>query len=66
MGMQTSGGGGMMSGLGGAMATGAAMGVGSAVAHQAINSVMGGGSRSHDNQPQQAPPQENYQQQQYA
>ena len=66
--MQTSSGGGMMSGLGGAMATGAAMGVGSAVAHQAINSMMGGGSRSHDSQPQaqqQAPPQD-YQQYQYA
>ena len=33
-----------MSGLGGALATGAAMGVGSEIAHQAIRGVMGSGS----------------------
>ena len=33
-----------MSGLGGAMATGMAFGVGSAVAHQAVKGVMGSGS----------------------
>ena len=37
------GGGGMMSGLGGALATGAAMGVGSEIAHRAIGGMMGGG-----------------------
>ena len=37
------GGGGMMSGLGGALATGAAMGVGSEVAHRAIGGMFGGG-----------------------
>merc|ERR1712048_164934 len=35
-------GGGMMSGLGEAVMTGMAMGAGSAVAHSAINSVLGG------------------------
>lgn len=43
-------GGGMMSGLGGAMATGMAMGVGSEVAHQAIRGIMGSGSSNHGNQ----------------
>lgn len=39
-------GGGMMSGLGGMVMQGMAMGTGSAIAHQAINSMMGGGSSS--------------------
>jgi len=34
----------MMSGLGGALATGAALGVGSAVGHAVVGSMMGGGS----------------------
>merc|ERR1719343_1545519 len=42
-----SGGGGMLSGLGGMVAQGMAMGTGSALAHQAVNSLMGGGSSSH-------------------
>ncbi len=58
-------------GLGGALATGMAMGTGSAIAHHAIGSIMGSGS-SHGNAPaqqqqvqgapvqyaQQAPPQQ--------
>jgi hypothetical protein len=52
----------MMSGLGGAMATGMAMGVGSEVAHQAIRGIMGSGSSNHGNQApvqqQQAPMQQ--------
>ncbi len=36
--------GGMMSGLGGALATGMAVGAGSEIAHQAIRGIMGGGS----------------------
>lgn len=47
-----------MSGLGGALATGMAMGAGSEIAHQAIRGIMGSGSSGHG----QAPPQ----QQQYA
>jgi hypothetical protein len=46
----------MMSGLGGALATGAAMGVGSEVAHQAIRGIMGSGSGGHHPPPQQYPP----------
>jgi len=45
--------GGMMSGLGGALATGMAMGAGSEIAHQAIRGVMGSGSSSHGGQPAQ-------------
>ena len=52
----SSGGPSMMGSLGGAMAMGAAAGVGSAVAHQAINSVMGGGSHAQQ-APQQVAPQ---------
>jgi hypothetical protein len=43
----------MMSGLGGALATGMAMGAGSEIAHQAIRGVMGSGSSSHGGQPAQ-------------
>lgn len=50
--------GGMMSGLGGALATGMAMGAGSEIAHQAIRGVMGSGSSSHAPQQQQAAPQQ--------
>ena len=40
----------MMSGMGGMMATGMALGVGSAVGHEAVRAVMGnGGSGSHGN-----------------
>ena len=39
-------GGGMGGGLMGAVATGMAMGTGSAIAHTAINSMMGGGSHA--------------------
>ena len=48
-----------MSGLGGALATGMAMGAGSEIAHQAIRGVMGSGSSSgHGQAPvQQAPAQ---------
>lgn len=49
------GGGGMMSGLGGAVATGMAMGAGSEIAHQAIRGIMGSGSSGHAPQQQQAP-----------
>ena len=42
-------GGGLGSGLGGALATGMAMGAGSEIAHQAIRGIMGGGS-SHGHQ----------------
>lgn len=45
--------GGMMSGLGGALATGMAMGAGSEIAHQAIRGVMGSGSSGHGQAPQQ-------------
>lgn len=38
-----------MSGIGGMMARGAAMGVGSAVGHEAVRAVMGSGSGSHGN-----------------
>ena len=50
----------MLSGLGGAVAQGMAMGTGSALAHQAVNRIMGGGSSGHDaaRQDAQAPPQE--------
>ena len=59
-----------MSGLGGAMAQGMAMGTGSAIAHQAINRMMGpshGGPPIEGQQQQQvaqAPAQDNYQMQQ--
>ena len=43
------------SGLGGALATGMAMGAGSAIAHEAIRGVMGSGG--HGGQQQMAPPQ---------
>jgi hypothetical protein len=47
----------MMSGLGGALATGMAMGAGSEIAHQAIRGVMGSGSSGHGAaSPQQAAP----------
>lgn len=42
-----------MSGLGGAVATGMAMGAGSEIAHQAIRGMMGSGSSSHGGQPAQ-------------
>ena len=45
--------GGMMSGLGGALATGMAVGAGSEIAHQAIRGIMGGGSSGHGSAPQQ-------------
>ena len=45
--------GGMMSGLGGAMATGMAMGAGSEIAHQAIRGMMGSGSSNHGEPAQQ-------------
>lgn len=50
----------MLSGLGGAVAQGMAMGTGSALAHQAVNRIMGGGSSGHQaaQQDAQAPPQE--------
>ena len=48
--MQQSGGG-MMSGIGSTIMTGMAFGAGSEVAHQAVRSVMGGGS--HHSQPEQ-------------
>ena len=48
-------GGGMGSGLGGALATGMAMGAGSEIAHQAIRGIMGSGSSGHAPQQQQAP-----------
>lgn len=52
--------GGMMSGLGGALATGMAMGAGSEIAHQAIRGIMGSGSSGHgapaQQQQAQAPP----------
>jgi hypothetical protein len=38
-----------MSGLGGMVATGMALGVGSAVGHEAVRAVMGSGSSSHSN-----------------
>ena len=41
--MQSSGGG-MMSGIGGTIVQGMAFGAGSEVAHQAVRSIMGGGS----------------------
>jgi hypothetical protein len=44
-----------MSGLGGAMATGMAMGVGSEIAHQGIRAAMGGGSGHGGAPAQQAP-----------
>lgn len=53
-------GGGMGSGLGGALATGMAMGAGSEIAHQAIRGIMGSGSSGHapQQQQQQAPMQQ--------
>ena len=46
-----------MSGLGGAVATGMAMGAGSEIAHQAIRGIMGSGSSGHGApQQQQAAP----------
>lgn len=57
-------GGGMMSGIGSTIMTGMAFGAGSEVAHQAVRSVMGGGSHS-AHQQQQQQPQQYQQQQQY-
>ena len=51
----------MMSGLGGALATGMAVGAGSEIAHQAIRGMMGSGSSGHGQAPvqqQQAPMQQ--------
>lgn len=50
----------MTSGLGGALATGMAMGAGSEIAHQAIRGIMGSGSSGHapQQQQQQAPVQQ--------
>ena len=42
--------GGMMSGIGGAVVTGMAMGTGSEIAHQAIRGIMGSGSSSNNGQ----------------
>ena len=53
----TQSGGGMMSGLGGALATGMAVGAGSEIAHQAIRGIMGSGSSGHAPAQQQAPAQ---------
>ena len=62
---QTQSGGGMFSGIGSTIMTGMAFGAGSEVAHQAVRSVMGGGSHGqteqHQQQEQQAPLQQ-YQQ----
>ena len=44
---QQSSGGGMMSGMGGALAQGMAFGAGSEIAHQGIRAMMGGGSSGH-------------------
>ena len=55
----------MMSGLGGALATGMAVGAGSEIAHQAIRGIMGGGSSGHG-APQQQQQQMAPQQVQYA
>ncbi len=44
----------MMSGLAGTMMSGMAFGAGSAVAHQAIGAIMGGGSSGHSAPQQQA------------
>ena len=44
---QTQSGGGLLSGIGSTIMTGMAFGAGSEVAHQAVRSVMGGGSGSH-------------------
>lgn len=46
--LQQQQGGGMLSGLGGVMAQGMAFGAGSAVAHNVIGSMFGGGSSHHD------------------
>ena len=52
----------MGGGLGQTMMTGMAFGAGSAVAHKAVESMMGGGGGGHGGQ--QAPPQQSEQQQQ--
>mmetsp|Transcript_4781 Transcript_4781/g.10200 ORF Transcript_4781/g.10200 Transcript_4781/m.10200 type:complete len:172 (-) Transcript_4781:279-794(-) len=54
---QQSSGGGLMSGLMGSVATGMAMGTGSAVAHRAVDSMMGPREMTvvHENQPAAAP-----------
>ena len=58
-GPQAGAGGSMMGQVGGMMAMGAAAGVGSAVAHQAVNVMMGGGS--HGQQQQQMAPEQQQQ-----
>ena len=50
-------------GLGSAIATGMAMGAGSAIAHEAVRGIMGGGGHSHGGQ-QMAPAQGGYAEQQ--
>ena len=57
-------GGGMMSGMGGMMMTGMALGAGSEVGHQVVRGMMGSGSSGHGNQQQEGAPVQNYQQQQ--
>ena len=46
----------MMSGLGGTLVTGMALGAGSEVGHQAVRSMMGGGSSGHAPAQQQEAP----------
>ena len=59
---QTQQGGGFLSGIGSTIMTGMAFGAGSEVAHQAVRSVMGGGSHQNEATEHQQAPQ---QQQQY-
>ena len=58
---QTQSGGGMLSGIGSTIMQGMAFGAGSEVAHQAVRSVMGGGSHSQQVQEQQHQPTQQYQ-----
>lgn len=55
--VQTSSGGGLLSGIGSTIMQGMAFGAGSEVAHQAVRSLMGGSSHSQQ-APQQAPQQQ--------
>ena len=52
---QTQSGGGFLSGIGSTIMTGMAFGAGSQVAHQAVRSVMGGGSHGQEATHQEAP-----------
>ena len=56
----------MMSGIGGTIVTGMALGAGSEVGHQAVRSLMGGGGGNAASQHQQDAPQQQQQQQQMA